>query len=151
MVAAESSAARHLLHGRQEEEDAMIIELDLIEAVREQARRHPERVYLGDSGEIDDCPVSCSYVPNERNPGFGCIVGEALASLGVPTEALERITPLGSWASPTNFLGMHQALGAWVADGALTSVWVARVQSAQDESCPWALAVERADDELSAA
>lgn len=124
----------------------MITEEDLVEAVCEQARLHPDRVYVAYLPPLGSNDVTCSYAPNELNPDCGCIVGDALAALGVPRPILERISDLGSWAVTPGAFSIY--LGDRVDGGALRSVWVARVQHFQDEGECWARAVELADAEV---
>lgn len=117
----------------------MIIEEDLIGAIRQQAEAHPTRLYVASL----DGDTTCEYTPNTLNPLFGCIVGEALAALGVPRRRLESLNNLGDWGSGR--FGFAEVLSDLVADGALRSVWVARAQNSQDEGGTWAEAVEAAD------
>jgi hypothetical protein len=119
----------------------VITEKELIDAIRQVAATEPDRVYKTDSSQS-----ACSYLPNALNP-CGCIVGEALALLGVPREVLSQadrlgMTALGSeWGSPR----LAEILEEYVTTEALESPWVCAVQEAQDLHEPWDAAVEGAD------
>jgi hypothetical protein len=127
----------------------MINESELIGEVRQQAHAEPGRVYkrTGVAG-------ACLYRPGTPNPVCGCIVGEALAQLGVPDEVLARLdgadpgwevtsgSPVGWTADEA--LGI---LGEHLTTEAIMSPWVAEVQAGQDRGMTWEDAVTAADAE----
>ena len=98
--------------------------MNLIEKVRELARKHPDRVAA--------CEYAVAGVPE-------CIIGHALAAEGWSGATLEKE-------------GNRSALGLWTG-GLLPGVseagahWLQRVQAAQDAGLTWADAVELADKE----
>jgi hypothetical protein len=115
----------------------MILEQDLVEAVREQAKMYPDRVYQSGPAGV------CTYLAGEHNPDFGCIVGEALLWLGVPRELITEMNTCGGWEHKADRI--RPTLGNLVAEAALRSTWVAQVQQYQDEGETWAKAVRMAD------
>jgi hypothetical protein len=116
--------------------EQVILEQDLVEAVREQAKMYPDRVYQAGPAGV------CTYLPSEHNPDFGCIVGEALLWLGVPRELVTEMNTSGGWARRADRI--RPTLGNLVAEAALRSTWVAQVQQYQDEGKTWAEAVRMA-------
>jgi len=101
-----------------------INEGDLIRAVRALASRHPSDIYVREAG--------CLYDRGKCGPGEGCIIGQAMQSLG--KEYLYR----GLEDMPAPELALGISLGA---EG-----WVLEVQRRQDSCCTWGFAVEKADE-----
>jgi hypothetical protein len=103
----------------------------LEKAVRKLAKANPDFVYTT-AGDTD----SCLYAPDERNPK-GCIIGAALAAIGLPTgfkhEGLPAESVINDLLAPDVF-SYEQTR------------WFSDVQVAQDEQKPWAAAVAEADE-----
>jgi hypothetical protein len=117
---------------------------DVINQVRLLANQNPDFVYRPSYERTGH--EGCSYVTGSE--GKGCIVGQALANLGVERSVLASVE------------GEH-AVGALVAVGIVRSEdphhasrgdawspeekWLMAVQRQQDDSKPWSEAVARAD------
>src|SRR5688500_4678844 len=123
----------------------MIDEAQLIEAIRYVAATEPDRIYA--VADPHGHSLACNYRPNQNNP-CGCIVGEALAFLGVPAELLAELDLLqqrtvpAAWRAPA----LASVLDDRLTTAALKSGWVALVQAGQDTGLRWADAVRAADD-----
>lgn len=102
---------------------------DLIEEMRNGAQVYPDTVY---DYEGQTCP---GYTTGKASNGqCGCLVGQALAELGVKL-------PPGSEYLPFDQLQEDLGLpGTKVQEG-----WVYFVQREQDNGVPWAKAVANAD------
>lgn len=127
---------------------ASITLLQLIEAIRQVAAGEPDFVY-----DTADRTASCDYAPNALNR-CGCIVGEALALLGVPRERLARLDMMAAGNGQINSWGTRPLAGVLadlVEPDALYSYWVILVQTAQDGGRSWAEAVAYADELVVAA
>jgi hypothetical protein len=125
----------------------MITESELIGEVRQQAHAEPARVYKK-AGVVGQC----LYRPGTPNPEFGCIIGEALAALGVPDIELARLGGEDPDWEPTRGSAMGWTaeeafgiLGEYLTTEAILSPWVAEVQAGQDRGMTWEVAVEEAD------
>lgn len=106
---------------------------DLVKTVRMIAEKHPDRTY-DRAGPHE----SCFYHPTPENP-YGCVMGAALAELGIET------------TSPT-FLPLEGKSIGWVLEQLLGEpqevpgrYWLDRVQSQQDAGATWREAVAYAD------
>lgn len=121
----------------------MITRAQLIEWIRKVAATEPDFVYDTNQGR-----QSCTYLSNCYNAG-GCIVGEALANLGLPHQLLQALDALGrqginvAWGAQDTV----ELLTGHVEPLALTSEWVMHVQVMQDGEYAWADAVREADEE----
>lgn len=115
----------------------MITLSQLIERIRIVAATEPDFVYP---------PIVCTYLPNEM-AHCGCIVGEALADLGVDRALLQIIDHLAPQGIPVNWAArpVIAVLGDVVERDALLSLWVSRVQNLQDEGVSWGDAIKTAD------
>jgi hypothetical protein len=102
----------------------------LEKAVRKLAKANPDFVYT-----TEDEESRCFYRPDEKNPK-GCIIGAALAAIGLPTgfnhEGLPAESVINDLLAPDVF-SYEQTR------------WFSDVQVVQDEQKPWAEAVADAD------
>lgn len=105
---------------------------ELEATVRRIAAESPDFTYKQEDSED---PI-CLYNPSPRNPQ-GCIIGAALASLGLPVpESMEGE-------------GAYTVLPTMLKVAALPkgqSTWFDTVQGAQDGGKSWSAAVEAADE-----
>jgi hypothetical protein len=100
----------------------------LIMAVRAQAEAHPDRIYTGlSNGE-------CQYKPHRQPDGTvtGCIIGNALRSIGVSTTGCEG-------------RGISTLLERYEIGNLRQLAWLRKVQMEQDLHHQWADAVTTAD------
>lgn len=103
--------------------------------IRRIAAENPEYVY--DEGDAAAWGQRCYYV---RNGCGSCIVGRALANLGVPIERLEE-------ADSRNGSGVRAStlLTELTGKSLVAARWVQYVQDRQDKGVAWREAVAQAD------
>jgi hypothetical protein len=126
----------------------LITESALIAEIRRRAAAEPDRVYRERGNGRQ-----CQYLPGEGNPSCGCLVGEALAALDVPHEALLRLDGQDPDYPPTYGYGtvswggvaVHRILDGHLTLKAICSPWVRRVQQNQDFGMRWSEAAAEAD------
>lgn len=129
---------------------------DLATEVRRLAEESPDFVYMpidrvpeGDEAEPDLWYGGCSYVNGSE--GKGCIVGQALANLGVPVEVLRN-------HEGNNAAGVMQNLGLTPmpegmrykpeSDYTPEERFCTLVQRGQDQEEPWGTALRHADEQM---
>ena len=105
----------------------------LVQAVRDLAKESPENIYLPAlSGE------NCRYSTGQCDNGScGCIVGQALARIGLDPASFEE---MGNSPSASKVVGALS--GKWG-----PGTWLRCVQQAQDSGRRWAIAIEVADEQ----
>lgn len=118
---------------------------DVVAEVRRLAAESPDYVYYPkgcEEGEEVSYYTGCSYVTGAD--GKGCIVGQALANLGVPEVYL-------SMSDGENALGALAGLGLttrdhvrFVKDRTPEENFLIGVQTRQDDATAWGEAVEQA-------
>lgn len=116
---------------------------DVVTEVRKLAAERPDFNYKAQPGLEPSDMGGCSYVGRDRyDPeGEGCIIGQALARLGVNHDDLvEREGNLASTA-------IQRLLGQVVTDvdDFDEDRWLDAVQGNQDAAHPWGIAVANAD------
>lgn len=137
---------------------------DVVQEVRKLATEQPDFNYKDQAG-VDNGGMSCSYLAGMSSTqykdselsesgltyseartqgilGKGCIVGQALTSLGVPADALYKFEGMGadyvvgSNVEPSDSHNYSKL------------VWLLEVQNSQDMGNPWGSAVEYADKQV---
>ena len=118
---------------------------DVIREVRALAAEQPDFVYSAQPERAGyDHQPECSYlgaVQGEEG-GKACIVGQALARLGVSRDDLLAVEGRGASAAILEQLGERQYRGIWSEQ----EQWLNMVQSHQDYGDTWSGAVESADE-----
>lgn len=134
---------------------------DVVREVRKLATEQPDFNYKGQEG-VDNGGMSCSYLAGMTSTqykdselsesgltyseartqgilGKGCIVGQALTSLGVPADALYKFEGMVADYTVGSITGHSEES----VSGKL--LWLLEVQNSQDVGNPWGSAVEYAD------
>ena len=134
---------------------------DVVREVRKLATKQPDFNYKDQAG-VDNWGMSCSYLAGMSSTqykdselsesgltyseartqgilGKGCIVGQALTSLGVPADALYEFEGMGADYTVGSITGHSEES----VSGKL--LWLLEVQNSQDVGNPWGSAVEYAD------
>ena len=109
---------------------------DVVSTVRDIANEYPEFVYEAPS----ELGGQCLYAHSSEN-GYtpGCLMGQALYRLGVDLSALQ----------PYEGEGIEEVLEHLnISSDSDSRLWLSEVQTAQDESVPWGLAVNPVDSEF---
>ena len=109
----------------------------LVAAIRTKAAEMPKHVYAapvdGSGAELE-----CVYVERKDGELCGsCLVGHGLLAVGVPAEELD-VEVMSAYALLSTQWGISRT--------SPESLWIQKVQEAQDTGTPWGRAVERADD-----
>ncbi|GAA1411999.1 hypothetical protein AUR04nite_00280 [Glutamicibacter uratoxydans] len=123
----------------------------VVEAVRKLAEERPDFVYADQPERVafreahpgmKECSYLGAYVPSEIDPTFasyegeGCIVGQALARLGVSRDDLVEVE-----GESAKYVMVGNSMPLTYEPG-----WLSVVQSEQDEGRSWAEAVARGDE-----
>jgi hypothetical protein len=110
----------------------------LIAAVRKLANDHPDAIY--DS-------TMCQYSAGECAGGEGCIIGQALQSLGLGELTLLADQSFNNVSTP-RYIPMFVDLADYLPFELTVyeEEWLSEVQRNQDEKMKWRAAVEQADE-----
>lgn len=117
---------RGMLEGRDDE---------VIEALQKIVTASPDYVYTppGDTGW-------CLY---SYNGDPSCLVGQALAEVGVPIDALESFNPGGKYGEDVGLIASNAAIILGLAKS--TGVYLQVAQKVQDNGKPWGEALAAAE------
>lgn len=119
----------------------MFTEKDVADRVREIAQAEPDTVYVYQSGQS-----ACSYVPGPYGDQR-CLIGRALADLGVPDSFFEHRNQSG-YSTIVHYLESGGYLS--LETGGPWRDWLVGVQDYQDGGAAWGRSVQAMDDALSA-
>lgn len=114
---------------------------ELIQEVRKVAEERPDFIY---SDQTEPNNILCSYFGRAigDESGSPCIVGQALKNLEVDTEVLLKAEKAGEETDICTVLDRGYVDIECTVNEAM---WLAKVQSKQDDGYAWAQAVESAD------
>lgn len=114
----------------------------LVAEVRRLAAERPDFVYEKQTTDEWASGV-CLYVHQDEQQGLvaGCLIGHALANLGVPLESLREFDRSGDDTSADALLPKFGVSGT-------VTLWAMHAQLEQDEGQPWGRAVKLADEQV---
>lgn len=115
----------------------------LVAEVRRLAAERPDFVYEKQATDEWWASGACLYVHQDEHQGLvaGCLIGHALANLGVPLELLSEFDRSGDDTSADALLPKFGVSGT-------VTLWAMQAQLEQDEGQPWGRAVELADGQV---